>query len=87
MFRCGRPDKDEASDYDDPRPPIPTRLITYKKAHLKFAYIPGGHTKPDDPPPYPWKMIGIIDTRTNKAVTADNLKTTLEQRLPCMLQN
>src|SRR5262249_46741156 len=36
---CGSPDVDDSTAYDNPRPPIPTRLMTYKKAHLKFVYI------------------------------------------------
>jgi len=83
ISRCGRPDKDWATDYDDPRPPIPSRFISYNKAHLKFAYIPGAGSKAGDPPPYEWKLVGIVDTRTGKAVTAENLKATLEKRLPC----
>lgn len=85
LSRCGVADKDWSTQYDDPQPAIATRFITYKKAHLKFAYIPGGGSKVNDPPPYTWKMIGIIDTRTNKAVTAEHLKSTLETRLPCYL--
>jgi hypothetical protein len=87
LSRCGVADKDWSTQYDDPRPPIVTRFITYNKAHLKFAYIPGGGSKVYDPPPYTWKMIGIIDTRTNKAITAEHLKSTLKKRLACYLPN
>lgn len=85
IYRCGKPDKDDSTAYDNPRPPIPTRLITYNKAHLMFAYYPGGGAKVGDPPPYSWKLLGIKDTRTNKAITAEQLKATLSRRLPCAM--
>jgi len=85
LSRCGPADRDSSTENDDPRPPIPTRFIEYKKAHLKFAYVPGAGSKVGDPPPFRWKFFGIIDTRTGKAITADEIKGTLQHRLPCSL--
>ena len=87
VYRCGKPNKDDSTAYDNPRPPIPTRLITYSKAHLMFAYFPGGEVKLGDPPPYSWKLLGIKDTRTNSPIKAGQLKSTLSRRLPCALGN
>src|SRR5215470_4492745 len=50
IYRCGTPDTDESAENDVPRPPIPPRMLTYKKAHLRFAYIPSD-SKIGDPPP------------------------------------
>ena len=36
VFRCGEPDKVIDTSHDDPRPLIPSRLITYRKAHLRI---------------------------------------------------
>jgi hypothetical protein len=83
IYRCGKPDKDDSTAYDNPRPPIPSRLITYRKAHLMFAYIPGGGANLGDPPPYKWEFVGVKDTRTNKPITAAQMKATLSSRLPC----
>lgn len=85
IYRCGKPDKVLDTSWDNPRPPIPSRLLTYRKAHLKIAYLPSGAI--GEPPPYHWKFMGLIDTRNNSAVSADRLKSTLQQRLPCMLSN
>ncbi len=85
VYRCGTPDEILDSSNDDPRPPIPARILTYRKAHLKFAYVPDAAM--GTPPPYHWKLFGVIDTRTNKAVSADDLQGTLQQRLPCVLTN
>ena len=85
IYRCGKPDTDYSGENEVPRPLIPPRLITYKKAHLRFAYIPGGDSKVGDPPPYKWKVVGVVDTKTEKAIKAGNLETTLRARLPCVL--
>lgn len=84
ISRCGKPDIDDSTVYDNPRPPMMSRMLTYKKARLRFAYIQrDGHV--GDPPPYTWKMIGIVDTRNETAISAPALKATLTKRLPCSL--
>jgi hypothetical protein len=85
VSRCGKPDKDDSTEYDKPRPLIPARLITYKKAHLMFAYIPGADSRLGDPPPYAWKLMGITDTRTKKAIALAQIQGALTKRLPCAL--
>jgi len=82
FYRCGQPDRDESSANEKPRPLIPTRWLEYKRAHLKFAYIPAS-VKMGDPPPYKWDLIGVIDTSTNTAVSAERFSDILRKRLPC----
>lgn len=61
IARFGKPDVDQSSEREQPRPPIVTRLLTYKKAKIRFAFVLGdGHQ---------WKALGAIDLRTNKPVT------------------
>lgn len=83
--RCGTSNVVLDRSVDNPRPPIPTRILTYRKAHLKVAYFPDAPM--GSPPPYHWKLMGLIDTRTNEAVSARDLKITLQRQLPCMLAN
>ena len=85
VSRCGKPDKDDSTEYDKPRPLIPARLITYKKAHLMFAYIPGGGSRLGNPPPYAWKLMGITEIRTKKAIAPAQIQDALTTRLPCAL--
>jgi hypothetical protein len=85
LYRCGKPDAVLDTSQDDPRPPIPSRLLTYSKAHLRIAYVP--REGMEVPPPYHWKIMGVIDLRNNHAVKADDLNATLQKRLPCMLKN
>ena len=67
--RCGPPDKDMSTANNDPRPPIPFRVLDYTNEHLRFAFVPGGGAKIGDPPPYIWTLSGILDTSTNQRIT------------------
>jgi hypothetical protein len=60
--RFGHPDAEDSTDRDVPRPPIPSKWITYKKEHVRFVFIPTGGL--GDPPPYLWKLLGPTDPRT-----------------------
>src|ERR1035437_7025929 len=52
VARFGLPDKDDSTDYDAPRPPIPTRFMTYQKEHVRFIFVPD---KFRQPAPSRWK--------------------------------
>lgn len=67
--RCGPPDKDMSTANNDPRPPIPFRVLDYTNEHLRFAFVPGGGAQIGDPPPYIWKLSGVLDTSTNQRIT------------------
>jgi hypothetical protein len=55
----GRPNVIDSTDYDRPRPPIPTKVLTYKKERVRFIFLPDGVF--GAPPPYKWKCIGATD--------------------------
>jgi hypothetical protein len=63
IARCGQPSKDDSTANDSPRPPIPTRMIEYRKRKLRFMFIPGGDAGISDDPPYKWKLLGITHHR------------------------
>jgi hypothetical protein len=63
IARCGTPTSDDSTDYDNPRPPIPSRTIEYKKQKLRFMFIPGGGALVGDPPPYKWQFLGVTDMK------------------------
>lgn len=83
IARCGRPDRDLDTGGFDPAPLVPARVLTYGKAHLKIAYVAGDPRGQD--PPYHWKLMGLVDTRTNHAIDLSAFRSTLEERLHCML--
>jgi len=66
---CGAPDRDMSTANNDPRPPIPFRVLSYNSQHLQFAFVPGGGAQIGDPPPYRWALSGILDLTTNQRIS------------------
>jgi hypothetical protein len=66
---CGAPDRDVSTANNDPRPPIPFRVLDYNDQHLQFAFVPGGGAKIGDPPPYRWSLSGVLDSTTNQRIS------------------
>jgi hypothetical protein len=79
ISRCGKPDIDDSTAYDNPRPLVPTRLLEYKEQSIRFSFIPGGNTSANDPPPYHWKILGTQDTVTDEPLDVAIAK----RRMPC----
>jgi hypothetical protein len=77
LSRCGTPDVDDSTAYDNPRPPIPTRWLEYRTAHIKVMFI--ANSEMGAPPPYRWKTVGALDPRTKKALSPEEVF----RRLPC----
>jgi hypothetical protein len=80
ISRCGPPDEDMSTANNDPRPPIPFRVLDYKTEHLRFAFVPGAGAKIGDPPPYIWALSGILDTTDNQRITPAEAA----QRMACV---
>jgi hypothetical protein len=69
--RCGKPTIDDNTGHDRPRPIIVTRWIEYRKAAVRFMFIPDA--KASAPPPYKgWKFVGAVDQHTNTQVSLDD---------------
>jgi TM2 domain-containing membrane protein YozV len=84
IARCGQPSSDDSSAYDNPRPPIPARIIEYKEQRLRFMFIPGGDTHVGDAPPYQWKLAGITDmTAADPSQAAVVAPSEAVVRMPC----
>lgn len=64
--RFGPPDADDSTDHDVPRPPIPSRWITYEQEHVRFVFIPDA--KLGDAPPYRWRLAGTTDPRNREPI-------------------
>jgi len=79
VLRYGKPDEDDSTAYDNPRPPIPSRWVTYRKEHLQAAFIPRGG-KVGDPPPYSWRLVGFTDPRTRSVVRPAEAVTRMKAR-------
>lgn len=86
MHRCGRPSRDLDTGGFEPAPIVPERILTYGKAHLKIAYVAADARGQDPPYHYHWTLMGMVDTRTNHAIDASAIQSTLQERLPCVLK-
>jgi hypothetical protein len=72
LAQWGKPDRIDSTEYDRPRPPMVTKILTYrhKGRELDYAFLAQG--RPGDPPPYKeWKFIGIVDQKAQRAVGAE----------------
>lgn len=78
IHHCGRPDHVADSQWYQPGATIPSRTLTYSKAHLSVTYVSAGQS---DPPQ--WHFSSLVDTETNSALDTSDLNSVLEKRLPC----
>jgi hypothetical protein len=80
IAKYGKPERDDSTEHDVPRPPIVTRFVEYRPQNVKIAFVPIG--KMGDPPPYlGWKVIGYIETSTNSKISNRVAAKLLEPRL------
>jgi hypothetical protein len=88
VANCGQPSSDDSREYDSPRPPIPTRIIEYRRFGLRFIFIPGKPTTLGDPPPYRWDLIGIADMKASDPSKARVVHIPeADRRMPCWHRN
>ncbi len=76
----GNPDFKDTTAYDNPRPPLPTLFLEYRKERVRFSFIPGYGAKIGDPPPYRWKLLGFQDPRTDAVLTPQEVLKRIEKR-------
>lgn len=69
IAKYGKPDRTQSTEYDKPRPPLVTRMLEYKKEHVRFTFLP---TAPvGSPPPYKsWYLLGTQDPRDNSVISS-----------------
>lgn len=80
ISKYGKPDVDDSTQYDKPRPPIVTRWLIYKKEKVRVWYVPAASM--DNPPPYrKWKFLGFADEKTKKPISAAEADRRLQRRL------
>jgi hypothetical protein len=80
ITKYGKPERSDSTEYDRPRPVIPTRIIEFRPQRVKIAFVPLG--KLGDAPPYAgWKVIGYLDTSTNTKISPEEAEARLRDRL------
>ncbi|MBI5080147.1 MAG: hypothetical protein HZC38_02090 [Chloroflexi bacterium] len=79
VSKYGTPDEVRSTEYDNPRPPLVTKILIYKKEQLRVAYVadaPAG-----SPPPYNnWKLLGFLNDITGKAIDPGEVVRIMQQR-------
>lgn len=79
VCRFGKPDIDDSTENDRPRPPIVTRKLIYEKERVRAVYVPDARIS--DPPPYRrWKFIGFQDPDTNVVLSAQEVVRRMQAR-------
>jgi hypothetical protein len=75
-LRFGNADAQTTTAWDNPRPPLVTRTMTFNRHRLKVVMIadaPAGA-----PPPYKrWLLTGLLDPLTNEPLSADEIEKRL----------
>jgi hypothetical protein len=66
LTRYGRPDLDDTTAYDQPRPPVVLRWFDYRKAGVRVHFAAKGSM--DGPPPYTWILLGFMDTASSAPI-------------------
>jgi len=69
--RLGRPDKDDSTEYDQPRPPVVTRWLDYTRQNVRVMLVPANRV--GDPPPYTWKLMGFTDLARQQKISPDEV--------------
>ena len=75
---CGKPDHVADSQWYQPGVTIPSRTLTYSKAHLSITYVSAGEKNPTG-----WNLSSLVDTETNRALDTTEMHSIFEKRLPC----
>ena len=80
--RYGKPDVDDTTAYDKPRPPFVSRWFIYKKQNVRLMFL-ADVKQLGDPPPYKqWRYVGAIDEKTNDPLKADEIERRFASRAP-----
>lgn len=79
VAKYGKPDRTQSTEYDKPRPPFVTRMLEYKKEHVRFTFLP---TAPiGSPPPFKsWYLLGTQDPRDNSVIAAEEAARRMQSR-------
>jgi hypothetical protein len=67
LSRCAPPESDTTTAYDDPRPPIVTRFLSYPSKSVRVILVPNGPM--GSPPPFSsWRLMGVTDPGNNQPI-------------------
>ena len=67
LSRCAPPESDTTTAYDNPRPAIVTRFLSYPSKSVRIILVANGPM--GSPPPYSsWRLMGVTDPGNNQPI-------------------
>ena len=76
----GKPDKEDTTAYDNPRPPMVSRFLIYEPEHVRVLCL--ADAKIGAPPPYSkWMLVGFEDTQDDHVIHLPEVQERLKGRL------
>lgn len=72
------PDFVESTENDVPRPPIPTKILVYKRENIRVVF--GANAFDGSPPPYKWKIVGAVTDNTRDPIEPTEVARILAPR-------
>jgi hypothetical protein len=79
IAKYGKPDKVDSTEYDNPRPPLVTKFVIYKKENVRFVFLADAPI--GSPPPYKsWKLLGAQDPRDDSVLRAEEVERRMASR-------
>lgn len=81
LDRYGPPDEDYSAEGEVPRPPMVTRMLSYRAEHVQLLYMPVGYTF-NMPPPYTkgWLLVRAFDPVASTAISPEEAARRLAGR-------
>ncbi len=79
IARFGKPDADDNTYYDKPRPLMVTRWMIYKTEKVEIIFSPGAGLG-DSPTDRPWKIVALTDADSKEPISADTVLERLKKR-------
>jgi hypothetical protein len=68
LSRCDPPESDTTTAYDNPRPPIVTRSLSYSSKGVRILLVPKDVSMGTPPPYSAWKLMGVTDPSNNQPI-------------------
>lgn len=68
LSRCDPPESDTTTAYDNPRPPIVTRYLSYPSKGVRILLVPKDVSMGTPPPYSAWKLMGVTDPSNNQPI-------------------
>lgn len=81
VARWGKPDLVESTERDHPRPPLVTRLLTYRTPTVSVRAAFLALAKVGAPPPYSaWRLLGFQNAKTDAVISTPTAEIILRSR-------